>query len=100
MRPILLVPLLLIGCGPVSPEAAARMCEQEARAARGPTGVIYGGATSDGPRAGAQVTVSTDYLLRRDPMQVYDSCVRRKSGQGPIRPPDFDKPTRERIGHW
>lgn len=85
-----LVACLVLGlaaCGPVSPERAADMCEERARAATGPTGEIGIGISSDGDVASElSIGVSSDFLQGRDPYWVYDSCVRQKSGQGPIRP--------------
>lgn len=80
--------LLLTACsGMTSPEQAARICEERARAATGPTGSIGIGINNKGKAVGnASIGVTSDYLKGRDPYQVYDSCVRQKSGQGPIRP--------------
>lgn len=76
----------LAACGPVSPQLAARQCEERARAATGPTGEIAVGVGSEGARSKIKVGITSDYIQGRDPYQVYDSCVRAKSGQGPIRP--------------
>ena len=77
----------LAACGPISPERAADMCEERARAAVGPTGEVSVGVNSDGKVAGGlSVGVTSDYLQGRDPYLVYENCVRRKTGQGPIRP--------------
>ena len=77
----------LAACGPVSPELAAKQCEERARAATGPTGSIGIGVNNKGDtRARASIGITSDYLYGRDPYEVYDSCVRRKTGQGPIRP--------------
>lgn len=85
-----LLPLALLiaaACGPVSPEIAARMCEERARAATGPTGEVGIGITSGGDTEGSfEVGITSDYLQGRDPYEVYDTCVRQKTGQGPIRP--------------
>ena len=79
--------LILASCGPVSPERAADMCEERARAATGPTGEVGVGITSDGDARGHfEIGITSDYIRGRDPYEVYDSCVREKSGQGPIRP--------------
>ena len=88
---IALSSVLLSGCIPISPEAAARQCEERARAATGLTGVIDAGFDQDGPAIGDwEVGITSDALLGRDPYEVYDSCVREKTGQGPIRPPDLE----------
>lgn len=90
MKPVfalILAALALAACGPVSPELAARQCEERARAATGPTGEIGVGISSSGDTAaGFEIGVTSDYLQGRDPYEVYESCVRQKSGQGPIRP--------------
>lgn len=81
---------LLAACTPVplSPEDAARVCEQRARAAQGPTGsVTFGINSRDGARTGAEIGLSSDFLAGRDPLAVYDQCVRDRSGLPPIRPP-------------
>ena len=77
----------LAACGPVSPELAARECEEGARAATGPSAEIGLGVSSRGDtRASVEIGVTSDYLQGRDPYQVYEDCVRQKTGQGPIRP--------------
>lgn len=88
MRPILalLVLLPLIACGPVSLEQAERDCLHTARLAQQPRGSVGIGVDSNGNvKPQFDVTVSSDYLSGRDPSQVYDSCVMRKSGQMPSR---------------
>ena len=83
--------LILAGCGPVSPERAADMCEERARAATGPTGEVGVGITSDGDARGRfEIGITSDYIRGRDPYDVYDSCVRQKTGQGPIRPLELE----------
>lgn len=81
-----LMALGLAACGPVSVDLAEVQCLHAAREARGPTGTLIVGATSEGPRVGLDLTVSTDYLAGRDPAAVFDACVRRKSGQPPRTP--------------
>ncbi len=81
---------LLSGCTApyLSPERAAQVCEERARAAQGPTGSVTLGLNSgSGPFAGASIGVTSDYLQGRDPLAVYEECVYQKSGQAPIRPP-------------
>lgn len=71
----------------MSPERAADFCEDRARAATGPTGSVGISVNNKGTtRTRASIGVTSDYLLGKDPYKVYDDCVRRKSGQGPIRP--------------
>ena len=77
----------LVACGPISPERAADQCEDEARRAAGPTGEIGIGVNSSGNVTNrVEIGISSDFLLGKDPQQVYESCVRRKTGQAPIRP--------------
>lgn len=79
--------LVLAACGPVSPELAARQCEERANAALGPTGEVGIGIASGGKTsAGFEIGVTSDYLQGRDPYEVYETCVRQKTGQVPIRP--------------
>lgn len=77
----------LAACAPVSPERAAEICEERARAAAGPTGEVGIGISSDGevsPKL--EIGITSDYLMGRDPYLVYEECVRQMTGQGPIRP--------------
>jgi len=80
----------LTACDPVpmSPERAAQICEEQARAAQGPTGsVTFGVNSRTGPYTGASIGITDDYLRGRDPLAVYSNCVMRRTGQAPIRPP-------------
>ena len=78
-------------CIPVSPEAAARQCEERARAASGITGEFGVGVSNEGPvLADWEFGLTSDAIYGRDPYEVYDTCVREKSGQGPIRLPDLE----------
>ena len=86
LAPFALVLPLLAACAPISPERAADECEERARAATGPTGMIGIGIGSEGPSTKLEIGVSADYLTGADPYEVYDRCVRQKTGQGPIRP--------------
>ena len=81
---------MLAACGPMSPERAADVCEDRARAATGPTGEASFGISSDGDfSTGVEIGITSDFIQGRDPYLVYDSCVRRRTGQGPIRPLDL-----------
>ena len=90
MRRVALIALVLAAaaaCGPVSPELAADQCEERARRATGPTGEVGIGVNSSGKVANSvSIGITSDYLAGRDPQVVYDSCVRQKTGQAPIRP--------------
>ena len=82
--------LMLAACGPVSPERVADQCEERARAATGPTGTIGVGVNSErGGVINGEISITSDFILGRDPFDVYDSCVRARTGQGPIRPLDL-----------
>lgn len=84
---MLAIALTLAACGPVPPDVAADRCEERARAAAGPTGEVRAGvATGEGVKTGFDVTISSDFLLGRDPQLVYENCVRDLTGAGPIRP--------------
>lgn len=83
---VLFAGLILAACGPMSADRAADLCEDRARAARGPTGELGIGIGSEGTSGKVEIGVTSDFLQGRDPYEVYDSCVRQKTGQGPIRP--------------
>jgi hypothetical protein len=87
----LLILAALSACGPISPELAAQQCQDRARAADGPTGSVTVGVSNQGPVLGGEIGITGDYLQGRDPQEVYETCVRQKTGQGPIRPLDLGK---------
>lgn len=93
MRSISLITLALVaGCGvqPMTPERAARYCEDRARAAQGPTGRVTVGINSNsGPYLGGEIGVTSDYIQGRDPMAVYEACVYERTGGAPIRAPNL-----------
>ena len=93
MRIAFVIPVLLTltACGPVSREQAERDCLPRARLAEQPRGEIRAGMSSDGPTFGGEISISTDYIMGRDPAQIYDQCVMAKSGELPSRP-YFSKP--------
>lgn len=75
---------------PPDPEVVARECEERARAAQGPTGSVTIGTNSNtGPYSGVEVGITSDFLLGRDPNEVYAECVQSRTGAAPIRPPDL-----------
>ena len=88
MRILALAALLpLLSCGPVSQQQAERECLAQARLAQQPRGSVGVGIGSDGKVTPTfDVTISSDYIQGRDPSQVYDNCVVRRSGQMPSRP--------------
>lgn len=78
-------------CGPpqpVSPQRAAEICAERARAAAGPTGAVRIGANSrTGLETGVAVGLSGDFLRGRDPQEVYRTCVTNLVGGMPaVRP--------------
>ena len=79
--------LLLAACGPVSVQQAERECLPKARLAQQPRGEVGLGVNSNG-QAGSrvEVNVSSDFLLGRDPSQVFETCVIQRSGELPSRP--------------
>jgi hypothetical protein len=87
MKPLFLVLVILVACGPVSLEQAEKACFERARLAQQPRGSVGLGVNSNGKTSGLlDVQVSTDFLQGRDPSAVYDQCVVQKSGQVPSRP--------------
>lgn len=87
MRVLWLLPLALLACGPIPVDRAEQQCFERARLAQQPRGMISAGMRSDGkPAGGLQLTVTSDYIMGRDPSAVYDLCVQQKSGQPPTRP--------------
>lgn len=80
----------IAGCTPqpMDPVRAARLCEERAQRAQGPTGNVTIGASSrEGPFFGAAIGLSSDYLSGRDPVAVYEECVYQRTGAPPVRPP-------------
>ncbi|NGM47315.1 hypothetical protein G5B31_17395 [Rhodobacter sp. SGA-6-6] len=87
MRRLLILPLILAACGPVSVQQAERDCYERARLAQQPRGMVKVGAASGGRMAGGlDLSVSSDYLLGKDPSAVFETCVMARSGQAPTRP--------------
>ena len=83
---------LVAACGPVPVEQAEAECFRQAQLASRPRGSVAFGFGSGGARyAGAEVEISSDYLLGHDPSAVYQDCVMRRSGQAP-RTPLYDRP--------
>jgi len=87
MRRLAFPCIVLAACGPMSPERAADLCEDRARAATGPTGEVGIGVNNRGETRGSvEIGITSDYIRGRDPYVVYEECVRARTGQGPIRP--------------
>ena len=81
------VVLLCAACGTVPQQAAEQQCIEQAQLAQHPRGWVGIGADNHGD-AGIHLSIgiSTGFLLRRDPDQVYAACVQGKSGMYPSRP--------------
>jgi len=86
MRRVLPLLALVAACGPVSVEQAERDCFERARLAQQPRGTFAVGTSTEGPQVRSEINVSSDFLMGRDPAQVYDSCVQQRSGQLPRTP--------------
>jgi hypothetical protein len=77
----------LAACGPVPLAQAERECYQRARLAQQPRGEIAVGAGTNGRTSGSlELTVTSDYIMGRDPSAVYDACVMQRAGVPPSRP--------------
>lgn len=94
LRPALVtaLPLLaaLAACAPVPVERAEASCLRDAELASRPRGqVTMGVAGGSGGRVGTvgriELDVSSDYMMGRDPSDVFNRCVMRRSGQFPTR---------------
>ncbi len=87
MKPALSALLLLAACGPLPVDRAERLCLDSARLAERPRGEVGIGIGSDGRmRAGGSVTIASDWVLGRDPSDVFAACVLDRSGRMPTRP--------------
>jgi hypothetical protein len=85
--PLLVAVAIVVACGPMTPERAERECLARARSAAGPEGMLKMGVRSDGQLATSlQLSVSSDYLMGRDPSALYNACVYKKTGQPPRQP--------------
>ncbi|WP_134678969.1 hypothetical protein [Paracoccus ravus] len=72
---------------PVSVEEAEMICLRDARDAVRPRSEIGLGIGSDGYRGGyVGIELSSDYIMGRNPADVFEACVRRRSGLPPGRP--------------
>ena len=86
-RAALLLPLVLIACGPPTPEQIERQCRDRAYDAEAPRGAVGVGINSRGSvGVGVSVGASLDYLRGRDPEDVYRSCMIRRTGAAPLTP--------------
>ena len=86
MHKALILLAILSACGPISQQQAEADCFARARDATGPHGEIGLGVGNNGPVAGLELNISSDYIQGRDPSAVYDACVYQKTGQPPSQP--------------
>lgn len=91
--PLLILASLLAGlvsCGPVPVEQAESACMRNAEMAQRPRGSVTmgvggGGGGHSGGFGRVELDVSSDYLMGRDPSDVFNRCVLSRSGQLPTR---------------
>lgn len=82
----------LAACALLPVDQAERLCVEQANQARRPHGTVGFGVGSGGTAVSElDVTISSDFLLGRDPVEVFNSCVKARSGQFPTRALD-DQP--------
>ena len=66
---------------------AERACIDDAQLAQRPRGSVAIGIGSGGSTGALiELGISSDYLLHRDPDQVYAACVQQRAGLAPSRP--------------
>lgn len=78
--------LLPVACAPVPLERAERDCLRQAELATRPGGSIAVGGGTGGLGGRVELDLNSDFLLGRDPSQVYERCVIQRSGQPPSQP--------------
>ena len=89
LRQLIVCSALVIALGAcaanlVSVEEAMEDCMETARAATTPTGTAAIGVNSHGKvSTSLSIGISTDYIAGRDPDEVYERCVVRRSGSKP-----------------
>lgn len=82
----LLLAALVAACGPIPLRQAETECLEQARLAAQPRGEFGLGVGTNGPSGFLDITISSDFVLGRDPSAVFDTCVINKSGQRPSQP--------------
>ncbi|PZX18361.1 hypothetical protein LX81_00991 [Palleronia aestuarii] len=71
---------ILGGCSAPSPAEVERLCAERARAAAAPSGAVGVELGSGGSsHVGIGLSVSHDYIVGRDPDDVYRSCMARST---------------------
>jgi hypothetical protein len=87
----LVPPLALAACGPVPVDRAEDACFAQLGPAPGLRGTAAMGVGSDGLLTDIDVEFTASTSQGRDPAEVYEACVYRRSGQLPRRPL-YDRP--------
>ncbi len=81
---------VLAACGPVPVDQAEQTCLRDARLAERPRGSVamgVGGGSGGSHTFGrVELELSSDYVMQRDPSDVFNRCVLRQSGELPQRP--------------
>lgn len=88
LAPTLAAVALIAGCSsePVPVKQAMEMCMENARKASGPTGSVGLGFDSDGGVSSTlSIELTDDYIFGRDPDDVFEECVVKRSGSLPDR---------------
>ena len=87
----LALPLAAMACGPIPVEQAEAACFRELGPPTGLRGRAAMGVSNEGPVTDFDLTFDLASYQGRDPAEVYDACVYRKSGRLPTRPL-YDRP--------
>lgn len=85
----LLLPAVLVACGPVPVDQAERACLRELQDSRPRSSVSIGVGAGGGdvrPYGSVSFDISSDSLTRRDPAEKFARCVQRQSGRLPSVP--------------
>lgn len=79
----------LTACGPVSVDQAEQSCLRNAELATRPRGEVaigaFGGNGGSDIGGRVELEISSDYIMQRDPSDVFNRCVLNKSGKLPTR---------------
>jgi hypothetical protein len=87
----LVLPLAAMACGPIPVDRAEAACFEALGPETGLRGQAAMGVSNDGLVTDLDLAFTFASYQGRDPAEVYDACVYRKSGQLPRRPL-YDRP--------
>lgn len=81
---------MVTACGPIPVDQAERVCLRDAELAQRPRGEVALGVGTGGGgrtsfRGSVDLQISSDYIMQRDPSDVFNRCVVNRSGQMPTR---------------